>query len=46
MSKEKKITLNKRDFVEEFIDFIKDLFIIILFVLFVKTFLISPFQIS
>ena len=36
----------KKNFLEEFINFIKDLFIIILVVWFVRTFLVMPFQIS
>lgn len=35
-----------RDFVKEVVDFLKDLFIIIAIVLFVRTFLIMPFQIN
>ncbi len=44
MSKENK--KEEKNFIKEAIDFIKDLVIIILVVLFIRTFLIMPFQIS
>jgi signal peptidase I len=38
--------LDKKEFRTEVIDFIKDLVIIVLIVLFIRTFLVEPFQIS
>ncbi|USN59307.1 MAG: signal peptidase I [Candidatus Peribacteria bacterium] len=40
---EKKI---KRDFLSELLDFVKDMAIIILVVMFIRSFLVMPFQIS